>query len=157
MTACVRFEKIAKSFGGTAALSDVSFEVARGTVHALVGENGAGKSTLMRILAGAIQPDKGRMTLDGRDFEPANPREALERGVAVVYQELSLVPHLSAAENVYLGRWPQGAFGWVKAGALHRQAGELFARLGLNIPLKAQASTLGVAQQQMVEIARALS
>lgn len=153
----ISFRNIEKSFGGTAALKDVSFDVQPGTVHALVGENGAGKSTLMKVLAGAIHADDGQMLLDGTAFTPTNPREAQQQGVAIVYQELSLVPHLSVAENVYLGRWPHSAIGMVQAGKLHDQVAALFNRLELSIPIRAQASSLSIAQQQMVEIARALS
>ncbi len=100
---------IRKSFGPTRALDGVDLELAAGEVHALVGENGAGKSTLMKVLSGAVRPDAGAMTLDGRPYEPAGPQDARRRGVAMIYQELTLAPHLSVEANVTLGletaRW----------------------------------------------------
>src|SRR5262249_18082085 len=100
---------IQKRFGGTVALEGVGFQVAPGEVHALIGENGGGKSTLMKVLSGAIQPDSGRMVLDGSPYQPSDPAGARARGVAMIYQELNLAPHLSVLENVMLGmeeaRW----------------------------------------------------
>src|SRR3954469_23457905 len=100
---------VAKHFGGVQALSGVSLSIARGTVHALVGENGAGKSTLGRIVAGALAPDRGRMLLDGETVSFRSPREALEHRVAAIAQEPSIVPQLSVAENVFLGVEPRRA------------------------------------------------
>lgn len=158
MTPRIRFEGLCKRFGGTAALDDVSFEVGAGRVHALVGENGAGKSTLMKILAGATAPTSGRMLLDGEAFAPRDPREAARRGIAIVYQELSIVPHLTVAENVWLGRWPRGRTGiTVDRAAMHARTRGLFEKLGIDAPAGALAGELGVARQQLVEIARALS
>src|SRR4051794_36190672 len=94
---------IVKRFGATVALDGVDFEVERGEVHALVGENGSGKSTLMRVLAGAIRPDEGQMALDGRPFNPRNPSDGRSAGIAMIYQELALCPHLSVRENILLG------------------------------------------------------
>src|SRR5262245_3894635 len=94
---------IAKHFGPTQALAGVDLELRAGEVHALVGENGAGKSTLMKVLSGAVQPDAGTMTLDGRPFAPVGPQEARRQGVAMIYQELTLAPHLSVEANVTLG------------------------------------------------------
>jgi len=153
----ISFRTISKRFGGTVALDDVSFDMQGGRVHAVVGENGAGKSTLMKILAGAIQPTTGSMQLDGRRFTPTDTRDAMHRGIAIVYQELSLVPHLSVAENIYLGRWPHAFMGVLNRRHLQRQARELCDRLHLELPLGAPAGSLSVAQQQLVEIVRALS
>jgi ABC-type sugar transport system ATPase subunit len=153
----ISFSHMTKRFGGTVALDDVSFDIQPGRVHALVGENGAGKSTLMKILAGALAPTAGTMLLDGSEFAPSDPRDAMRRGIAIVYQELSLVPHLSVAENIYLGRWPQTFLGAVHRRALQRQSRDLCDRLHLELPLGAAAGSLSVAQQQLVEIARALS
>src|SRR5688572_23329543 len=94
---------VAKAFGGTRALEQVSFEVRAGAVHAVLGENGAGKSTLMKIVAGAVAPDTGTLLLDGEAYAPPHPLAARRRGVAIVYQELSICPHLSVAENILLG------------------------------------------------------
>src|SRR5262245_1272667 len=105
-TNCLEMSGITKRFGGTVALAGVDLEVRPGEVHALVGENGAGKSTLMKILAGAVQPDAGEMRLDGQVYRPRNPAAGRQAGVAMIYQELSLAPHLSVAENILLGAEP---------------------------------------------------
>src|SRR5580692_7713115 len=109
----LRMSAVRKSFGATRALRNVSFEVAPGEVHVLIGENGAGKSTLMKILSGAHRPDAGAVELDGRPFAPANPLHARRHGVAMIYQELTLAPHLSVEENILLGEEP-ARFGWIK-------------------------------------------
>jgi len=106
MAPLLTLDGLRKRFGPTVALDGVSFELQPGRVHALIGENGAGKSTLMNILAGALQPDEGRMQLAGAPYQPASPHEASQRGVALIHQELSLCPHLTVAENVLLGREP---------------------------------------------------
>src|SRR5271170_267618 len=108
----LRMTAVQKSFGATRALKNVSFEVGPGEVHALIGENGAGKSTLMKILSGAHQPDAGEVALDGQPFVPANPLHARRSGVAMIYQELTLAPHLSVEENILLGQEP-ARFGWL--------------------------------------------
>src|SRR3989442_7060830 len=112
MTDRLRMEGVQKSFGATRALKNVSFEVAPGEVHALIGENGAGKSTLMKILSGAYRPDAGQIELDGQPFVPANPLHARHGGIAMIYQELTLAPHLSVEENILLGEEP-AKFGWL--------------------------------------------
>src|SRR5262245_26482325 len=103
---------IGKSYDGNAALRDVSFTAARGTVLAVCGENGAGKSTLMKILSGATRPDTGSVQIDGANVALGDPREAMDRGIAIVHQELSLLPHLSVAENILLGKAPHKRFRW---------------------------------------------
>src|SRR5688572_25539273 len=108
----LRMVEVRKSFGATRALRNVSFEIAPGEVHALIGENGAGKSTLMKILSGAHLPDAGVIELEGQPFVPANPLHARRSGVAMIYQELMLAPHLSVEENILLGEEP-ATFGWV--------------------------------------------
>lgn len=163
MTPRVEFASVSKSFGGVNALSGVSFSVAPGTVHALVGENGAGKSTLMKLLAGALRPDAGTITLDAAPHAPGNPRDAARAGIAIVHQELSLAPHLSIAENVCLGRWPRSspwiAGGLVQRHQMRRAARDALSALGAEFPagVDTPAGALAVAQQQMVELARALS
>jgi ribose transport system ATP-binding protein len=148
---------VRKSFGPTRALAGVDFDAAAGEVHALVGENGAGKSTLVRILAGALQPDEGEMALEGSPYRPSGPLDASARGVAMVYQELSLVPHLGAAENVWLGREPtRGRL--VDRERMRRTTAAAMALLGhpdvgLDVPVR----RLPVAVQQVVEIARAIT
>src|SRR2546423_870231 len=115
-------QAVRKRFGATIALDGVDLAVDRGEVLALVGENGAGKSTLMKVLSGAYQPDAGRMWLDGEPYHPRNPLEARRAGVAMIYQELSLAPHLSVAENILLGLEPRRGvlLDW---GAVRGQAG----------------------------------
>ncbi len=152
----ISFEGVSKSYGGVRALSDVSFEVRPGCVHALVGENGAGKSTLMKILSGAVRPESGVIRVDGGEARLHDVRDAQALGIAIVHQEFTLAPHLSVSENVFLGRWPRRR-GLVDFGALHRRTEELLRALGLAIPVRRRAGDLPVARQQMVEIAKALS
>ena len=111
----LRMAGVSKSFGATRALDDVTFELGRGEVHALIGENGAGKSTMMKILSGAIPPDAGRMEIDGRPYAPAGPGDGLRSGVSMIYQELNLAPHLTVEENIMLGREVHAA-GWLDRG-----------------------------------------
>jgi ribose transport system ATP-binding protein len=155
-----RFEMraVRKAFGATVALSDVDFAVRPGEVCALVGQNGAGKSTLMGILAGALAPDAGSMMLDGSPYSPKNPLEARRAGVAMIYQELSLAPHLSVAENIALGVEPTGPFGFVYRNVARQRARDALQQLGHpDIPADARVGALSPAAQQLVEIARALA
>jgi ribose transport system ATP-binding protein len=148
---------IRKSFGGTVAVDGIDFEVAAGEVCALVGQNGAGKSTLMAILAGALQPDAGEMTLDGAAYRPKNPLDARRAGVTMIYQELSLAPHLSVMENISLGVEP-ARFGFVSRTLMRATALRALDELGhRDIDPDADAGSLSVAEQQIVEIARALA
>ena len=148
---------IRKRFGATVALDGVSLDVATGEVHALVGENGAGKSTLMKILSGALNADGGTMALEGAAYAPANPLQARRAGVVMVNQELAIAPHLSVAENIVLGAEPGNAF-LVRHGESRRIAREALAQLGRpDIPLDVPAGHLSVAEQQFIEIARALA
>ncbi len=148
---------ISKSFPGVRALADVSITLDRGEVLGIVGENGAGKSTLMRVLAGVVAPDSGDVLLDGVAFRPRGPRDALDAGIIVIHQELSLVPDRSVAENIHLGHLPRGRFGGVRRGFLNRQSRKLLDEVGLSIDPRTKVAALGIAQQQLVEIARALS
>ncbi len=152
----LRFRHVRKAFPGVLALDDVSFDVAAGRVHAIAGENGAGKSTLMKILSGAHRPDAGAVELDGRPVRIDNARVGQRLGIAIVYQELSIARDLSVAENVFLGRWPK-SWGMVRFDALRDRARELLGSLGVALPLDRPAGELTVAQQQIIEIARALS
>lgn len=145
-----------KSFGATKALRGVDLEVLPGEVHALIGENGAGKSTLMKILSGAHAPDSGTIELDGKPFSPANPLRARHSGVAMIYQELNLVPHLSIEENILLGEEPS-RLGWINRARRRAIAAHALAELNHeSIPLDAPVGRRPVAEQQIVEIARAL-
>ena len=149
---------ISKSFEATAALRDVSFAADAGEVLALCGENGAGKSTLINILSGAIRPDAGTIRIGGEAVVIADPHHAIELGIATVHQELSLLPHLSVAENVLLGRMPTRGASWmVDWPAAYRRAAALLAEFGLgDLDVRTLAGRLSVAQQQLVEIAKAL-
>src|SRR5207302_1568016 len=152
----LRMVGVRKSFGATHALKNVSFEVGPGEVHALIGENGAGKSTLMKVLSGAYQADTGQIELDGERFVPKDPLHARRSGIAMIYQELSLAPHLSVEENVLLGEEPH-RFGWLNRPRRRTVAREALAELHHeNISLDAPVSRLTIAEQQIVEIARAL-
>jgi ribose transport system ATP-binding protein len=146
---------ITKRFPGVLALSEVSFDVRRGEVHALVGENGAGKSTLMKILSGVYARDGGEILFQGRPYAPKSPRQAQVAGITTIYQELNQVPYLSITENIFLGNeLMRGPF--VDWGAMHRQSSQLLAKLHLDVDPRTQLDRLGVAQQQMVEVAKAL-
>ena len=147
---------ISKAYPGVQALDDVSFDVRAGEVHALVGENGAGKSTFVKILAGAVRADSGELRIQGKPVTIVSPRQAEALGIAVIYQEFNLVPYLSVAENVMLGREPTRGLG-VDSKALRARAAEVLERLGVELPLTTEVRRLSVAQQQMVEIAKALS
>ncbi len=148
---------IHKSFPGVVALAGVDLELRRGEVHVLVGENGAGKSTLMKILSGAYRKDDGMISLEGREVEIAGPRHARELGIGIIYQELMLVPELSAAENVFLGREPRRLPGLVDRRTMMRDARRLLDELGAAFDVGAPARQLSIAQRQLVEIAKALS
>src|SRR5947199_6903943 len=151
----LRITGLRKSFDGVQALRGVSLEVSPGEVHALIGENGAGKSTLMKALSGALVPDAGEMLLDGAPYTPGNPLHALRCGIAMIYQELNLAPHLSVEENILLGSEPS-RFGWIDRQARRRLASNALAELHhRNIPLDAPVHTCTIAEQQVVEIARA--
>ena len=148
---------IRKVFGATIALDGVDLAVAPGEICGLIGQNGAGKSTLMSVLAGALAPDAGEMSLDGRPYAPASPIEGRRAGVAMIYQELSLAPHLSVMENVLLGAEPT-RYGVLDRGHMRELARRALADLGHDdIPPDAPVSSLSVAAQQLVEIARALA
>jgi ribose transport system ATP-binding protein len=147
---------VSKSFGATQALDGVSFELGPGEVHALIGENGAGKSTLMKILSGAIAPDAGRMEIDGRPYAPAGPADGLRGGISMIYQELTLAPHLTVEENIMLGRETHAA-GWLDRKTMTRQVREALElvhhpEISPDIPVR----KLSVGAKQVVEIARAL-
>lgn len=153
----LEMEGITKAFPGVKALDRVDFVCAQGTIHALVGENGAGKSTLMKVLAGAYRPDAGTIMIRGEPVRFSSPREAQQAGISIIYQEFNLIPELDVAENVFLGREPLKRRGFIDRNELYRRAEKLLAGLGADIDLYAKAKTLSVAQQQMVEVAKALS
>jgi rhamnose transport system ATP-binding protein len=148
---------ISKRFGAVQALKDVDLQLFGGEVHALVGENGAGKSTLVKILAGIHQPDTGRVLLNGKDLVLSGPAAARDLGIAVIHQQPNLFPDLEVAENVFAGRLPRGRFGRVDWRELRRRAEGIFASLGVKQRVSVPVRGLSVADQQMVEIAKALS
>ena len=150
-------QKITKDFGGTRALDQVSLSLSQGEVHALVGENGAGKSTLVKIISGALKPDSGSILLGGSALRIDSPHHALRLGISVVHQQSSLVPGLTVAENIFLGRVPTTSLGVVDWSKLHRNAVELLDRLDLSLEVHRRAGDLDAASQQITEIARALS
>ena len=153
----LRVTGVAKAFGASNALTDVSFEVARGEVHALVGENGAGKSTLVKIITGILEPDAGEIALNGEVVRFTTPIEARRAGVAAVYQDPKLFPHLDVAENISMGATPVTAFGTVDRKAAVARAREALTRLGVAIEPSALIAGLSMAELQFVEIARALT
>jgi len=148
---------ISKGFPGVQALDDVSFSIHRGEVHVILGENGAGKSTLLKILSGALQPDSGQILLDGKEIHLKTPGAASQAGIAAIYQELSLVPWLSVAHNLFLGRECLIGRFFMSSKRLSEKADEVFTTLGLSLDPKALAGDLGMAEQQLVEISRAFS
>jgi ribose transport system ATP-binding protein len=148
--------EISKSFPGVRALDRVGFACAHGEVHALCGENGAGKSTLIKILGGVYRPDSGTMRLDGRNLEFSHPVAARRAGISIIHQELSLLPERSVAENIYLGVEPK-RLGMLDRAKMRAGAAALLQRLGSSIAPNAKAGDLSIAQQQIVEIAKALA
>ncbi len=147
---------LGKDYPGTVALDGVSVGFAPGEVHALIGKNGAGKSTLVKMLAGSVVPSRGQIFCDGLEVALSSPQDAFAQGIAIVYQELSLVPGLTVAENILLGRTPKkrGVIDWQ---ATYAQAAGVLERMRVDIDVRARTGDLGVAKQQVVEIAKAMS
>jgi len=152
----LRIEGVSKGFPGVQALAEVSLDVRAGEVHALVGENGAGKSTLMKILSGVYAPDGGRISIDDRPAHIGSPLQAQHAGIAIIYQEFNLMPNLSVAANIYVGREPT-RLGMIDERRMHREARAILASLEQGLDTHTQVADLSVALQQMVEIAKALS
>jgi len=148
---------IKKSFGRIEVLHGVDLTVRGGEVHALLGENGAGKSTLMKILCGILKPNEGTIRVDGELREFADYDEAIAAGIGIVFQEFSLIPHMNAVENMFLARERRGRLGLLDRRAMRARAAEVMARLGVDVPLGVPVNRLSVAQQQFVEIGKALS
>jgi ABC-type sugar transport system ATPase subunit len=148
---------IGKRYPGVRALHDVTLRLRAGRLLALLGENGAGKSTLMNVLSGVVVPDSGQLLLDGRPVCFASPRDARAQGIATIFQELSLCPNLSVAENIFLGNEPRTRIGFIDHARMRRDARDLLARMSLDVAPEAPLGSLRVGQQQVVEIARALS
>jgi ribose transport system ATP-binding protein len=148
---------ICKQYPGVQALNDAALELRAGEVHVLLGENGAGKSTLMKILSGAVRRDAGQVLLNGDPVEIGDPISARRLGISTIYQELSLVPHLTVAENIFLGKAPTRLPGIIDWKTMRREAARILGGLGVPLDSDAHVRTLRLAQQQMVEIARALA
>lgn len=154
----LQMKNIHKAFPGVIALNQVSLNIKKGEVHALMGENGAGKSTLMKILSGVYTPDTGEIIFNGEKIQIKNPKDALNFGISTIHQELESIPELTVAENIFIGREPYYKFlGIVKRRQLNQQTTNLFSELGLDINPKAKLSSLSVAEMQMVEIVKAIS
>src|SRR5580704_1499464 len=151
----VELRDVSKSFGGARALEGVNLQIARGSIHALVGENGAGKSTLGKIISGVIAPDRGQLLLGDEPVRFRSPRDAISRGIVLIAQEMSIVPSLSVAENVFLGTEPRRA-GFLRRRALGRRYSELTGTAGFGLSGELNAGGLRTADQQKVEILRAL-
>jgi len=154
----LQMQGISKSFPGVQALTSVDFSVASGEIHALVGENGAGKSTLMKILTGALLQDEGQISLRGQAVAINNPGDAQRLGISMIHQELSLIPHLTVGQNIYLGREPRtslrAVIDWKQ---LYAQAQVLLDQLNLKVDARDSVQDLSIAERQMVEVAKALS
>jgi monosaccharide-transporting ATPase len=157
MSRLLEMHDISKQFTGVQALAAVDFDVEGGEVHALVGHNGAGKSTLIKILTGAYERDSGEIRISGERVTFANPGMAQAAGVGAIYQEVNLIPYLSAPENIFLGREPRGSFRRVDWRAMRREAGRLLDDFGVSCDLDAPVLRLGVATQQMIALARLVS
>lgn len=146
---------ISKSFPGVQALDNVDFEAEKGEVHAIAGENGAGKSTLIKILSGAYLPDKGQIFLDGRELSITDPHSGREQGISVIYQEMSLIPDMTVAENIFLANMPK-KYGTVKWQEMRQRTNEVLQEIGFDINPNAKIRELSIVQQQAVEIAKIL-
>ncbi len=158
MAKLLELKNISKTFPGVKALQGVSLDLEAGEVLGLCGENGAGKSTLMKILTGIYTADPGgEIWLEGKQVRVSDVNHARDLGLSIIHQELNMVPDLTVAQNLFLGRPGSHSWGWVNDQKLNRDATELFDRLGMNVDPQAPISSLSVARQQMVEIARALS
>ena len=149
---------LVKDFPSVRAVNNVSFDIKRNSVHCLVGENGAGKSTLIKILGGVYSCDQGRLLLDGEPIYLRGPRDAHQKGIRVIHQELNLLPLLSVAENIHLGNLPTGRLpGTVNWRALQAQAQQALGRMGVALDVTRHVRELTTAEQQLVEIAQALT
>ena len=147
---------VSKRFAGVLALADVSVELRAGQVHALVGENGAGKSTLIKVLTGVHQPDRGAIVYRGEPAAFARPLDAQAAGISTIYQEVNLVPLMSVARNLFLGREPMTRLGLIDFGRMQREASASLARYGIHVDVRRPLRELGLGVQQMVAIARAI-
>lgn len=153
----LKMQKVCKTFPGVTALDNINFELRRGEVHVLLGENGAGKSTLVKILSGAHEITSGEILLNGNNINIGSPKQALGYGISIIYQEFNLIPHLTVAENIFLGREKTIKFGVIDKKNITNSSQKIINDLGVKIDSSGLVKDLGVAQQQMVEVAKALS
>ena len=153
----LRVEDLCKSFPGVKALSDVSFDLRKGEVHILLGENGAGKSTLMKVLTGVYHPERGKIFLNGKETTFHNPKDAQDKRIAIIFQEFNLIPNLTVAQNIFLGREPLTKLGLIDKSKLVKDSQEILDFLKININPNELVSKLGVAHLQLIEVAKALS
>ncbi|WP_428670632.1 ATP-binding cassette domain-containing protein, partial [Roseibium sp.] len=156
-TPALRLEGIVKTFPGVRALDKVSFSIMPGEVHALMGENGAGKSTLMKVLGGIYQPEEGKIIIGEEPVVMTSPLQAKGKGIVFIHQELSLAEELTVAENIYLGELPKKSFGRVDWQRLYAETDDILQKLKVGFDAKTKVGDLSIANQQMVEIARALT
>ncbi|MDF2440801.1 MAG: ribose transport system ATP-binding protein, partial [Abditibacteriota bacterium] len=156
-TSILEIKAVSKYFPGVRALHDVSFDVQRGEVLALMGENGAGKSTLMKLLSGVYPDYDGEIAYNGQTLHLRNPRDAQGQGIAIIHQELNLIPELSIAENIFLGREPKTRWGTLDRARMESETRALLERLNLPLPANRLVKTLRVGEQQLIEVAKALS
>lgn len=157
MSSLLTLDHISKSFPGVKALTDISLQLRQGEIHALLGENGAGKSTLMKILCGIYTPDTGSIAINGEQMHFHSYHDAINAGVGIIFQEFSLIPYLTAIENIFLGREHTKRFGMLDNKVMREQTQAIFQRLGVQIDLSVPVQSLSVAEQQFVEIAKALA
>lgn len=153
----LKMENVSKEFPGVKALDKVNLNIYQNEVMALLGENGAGKSTLMKILSGVYKKDSGEITMEGEVLSVRSPREAAEKGIAIIHQELNLIPHLAVYENIFLGRELKNKIGKLDKREMIQQSGEILLKLKVDIDPRQAVGSLSIAQQQMIEIAKALS
>ena len=153
----IEMKGIQKAFSGNVVLNDVEFTLLDGEIHALMGENGAGKSTMMKILSGIYTKDKGEIFVDGKQTNFTSPKDAESLGIHVIHQELNILPHLSVAENLFLGKEKTiGRTGILRGRQMNKEAEEVLAKLGLHIDVRQPAGNLSVGRQQIIEIAKAI-
>ena len=152
----LEMKNICKSFPGVKALQKVDFQLKAGEIHALLGENGAGKSTLIKVLGGIYHPEEGQIWIDGKEVAITGVNSARDNGISIIHQELVLVPHMTVAENIFLGREPKGKFG-VDFAQMRTRAQEMLDQVELGIDAETLVGNLSIAQQQMVEIVKAIS
>lgn len=151
----IELKNISKSYGGARALDQVNLSIEYGQIHALLGENGAGKSTLMKVLSGAVQKDAGSIIIDGVEKDIHSPKKAREEGIGIIYQEFSLVPELTGSENIFLNQL--GSTLWIDWEALHQKAAAVVSSMGFTLDVRKKVASLPVAEQQIIEIAKAIT